>query len=805
MMRVDAGRLDAPLQREGRPHRWLRPLLALDPGLAQLRTANRAAASITLALVAEWVFVGTTRALQVPVAAHPSPAAAATAALQHHDMLVVAMLLGALVANLQGINGNEVTLGPQLVTITYIGAAISASLALGLAIGAHRDVALVVMVALLVLGSAGRRFGQRGAVTGLLLFIGYFYGFFLSSALGVSAAGWMAAEAGVATGAAVLVRLAFFRPSAAEDLRLAMATYDARVRKVLRLAADLATEPDGRRRRAAQRWLVRLGEAALIVDGQLARGATAPEVGDDIHRRVFDAEVAVTNLARFAEMLGTSELPRDRRTELSDALLPLAEGDVDAARRAASSIRAGTSRTPPADEHEHTHWVLRHRFANALDAMADTLARWPAAPSRSAALGDRTTNPSGTPAFNPAVTLRGGLLPGSADVSVEAQTLPDARVRLAPYVRTAAQMAVAVSIAIVAGDALDAQRFYWAVVAALLALIGTNTVAEQLRKAAYRIAGTLAGVVVGTALVDAVGHHSVWSLVAVVAAMWIGVAFLRANYAVLAMAVTISLSQAYLSLGEFSNGLLWERLAETAVGAGAAMLTVVVVAPLRTRRVLDVALAGLVQSVADLATEAAGALGGGSVGDLRATGREVDASYQALVATARPLRLVGWTDSADRVTTAVAAATAARNYARNLVADAHPSPELDHGALEAGAEVLCASAGRLAGHLRGAPAERTYLRAAALFAEAGLTGAPEPRQPARPGDGPTSRAGGQGAPSLAIRDLMLLDNALAALASASGFTVERLAPAAVLGGRVGTDRAEPRACEPPSEPGGHTT
>lgn len=842
--------MPAPLARPSPRRRWLRLLLAFDPGLIQISTANRTACSIALALVAEWVFVSATHALQVPVPLHAPPAVAASVANQHHEVLVVAMLLGGLVANLQGINGNEPTLTSQLVTILYIGAAVSASLTFGLAIGPHRDVALVVMVVLLVAGSAGRRFGQRGAVTGLLLFVGYFYGFFLSPGLGISAAGWLSAEVGLATAATMIVRLALFRPSPTRDLRLAMATYDARVKTVLSLAARAAVSPRPRTERRLWQWLVRLGEAALIVDARLASGTTSPAVADEIHRRTFDTEVAVTNLARFAEMFGRSGVPGERLTEVRQTLTDLADGDLDAARSAADAIRTEVGGSaPPPGEQELIRWVVQHRYANALDDMADALARWPSNLRGIEAEARSRTDDAAEPAFNPAVALRGGMLPGSADVSAEASTLPGTGVRLAPYVRTAAQMAVAVSVAILAGDALDARRFYWAVVAALLALVGTNTVAEQLRKAAYRIAGTLVGVVAGTALVDAIGHHSVWSLVTVVVVMWLGVAFMRANYALLAMAVTISLSQAYLSLGEFSNGLLWERLAETAVGAAAAMLTVVVVVPLRTRRVLNVALARLVESVADLAGAAVGVLAAGgrrdtaedsgsrravgtdvtsgvtsgatgdaAVGapgkgdpanDLRAASRAVDGAFQALVATAQPLRLVGWTESADRVSTQVRAATAARHYARNLVVDAQRSWEVDPRLLDAGRRVLCQSAQRLAAHLRGqeADAEPTFLRAASLFAEAdrskdgwesygaemmvaGDFARPTELETAGGGIGGSGRNHATddrhgGGPPLAIRDLVLLDGALAALAASSGLTVERLTPAQVVAEGLG--------------------
>ncbi|MGH9089654.1 MAG: FUSC family protein, partial [Acidimicrobiales bacterium] len=439
---------------------------------------------------------------------------------------------------------------------------------------------------------------------------------------------------------------------------------------------------------------------------------------------------------------------------------------------------------PAAAEASPNVGVVLHRYASAIDVLAGALEGWSVA---AAVAAERPAPPAGQQ-FRPAVTLRAGWLPGTADVSAEASRGPGKRVHLAPYVRTTAQMTVAVSVAIVAGNALDAQRFYWAVVAALLTLVGTNTVAEQLRKATYRVVGTLVGVVAGTALVDAVGTRSIWSLVVVVTSIWIGMYLFRVNYAFMAMAITVSLSQAYLSLGEFSGGLLGERLAETAVGAGAAMVTVLVVVPLRTRRVLDVAAADLVDSLAGLANAAAAcihpddSLGMAPVGpttptDLRAAGRDVDAAYQALVATAEPLRLVSWADSQDRVARLVAAATAARNYGRNLAFDSvDAGPEgVDARTLSAARQVLAASAASLAARLRSSGNQTAFTRAGALFGavECALvtpTGQPSPTV-------------------LVLRDLGLLDATLAALARGAGMSVRSLDQEPGGGGgtaRVGT-------------------
>lgn len=808
-------------------------LAAADPGFTRLRVATRTALSIALALVGEWAFVGTTGALQSPTPPHASAHQLAAVAAQHHDVLVVAMLLGGVVANLAGLNANEPTARARFLTLAYIPTATIAALTLGLAIGRNRTAALVVMVVVLVIGAYGRRFGQRGAVTGVVVFLGYFYGFFLTSSLGIGAAGWLACEILIGAGAVVAVRALLFRASATADLRRALRTYRARAAKVLALALALFDDPAPRRRKALQRWLVRLDEAALIVEGQLALpGAAGPLSAAALRRDIFDLEVAITNVARYVDMLSTVEPDPERRQPVRLAIAALAAGRPQEARRAVAELRARIGMAPPpgtegptrsgrgahpvgivaaAEQEgapsgamdpspaadEMTHWVIAHRLANAVDALAGALARWRAtdigapAPTMAPAVGaiaaatstgpltadgaTTVTGGSDGASFQPAVTLRGGWLPGSADVSGEASALPTRRVQIAPYVRTTAQMAVAVTIAIVSGDALDSQHFYWAVIAALLALVGTNTVAEQLRKATHRVVGTLAGVVVGTALVNLVGRHSVWSLVVVVGVMWIGVYFFRVNYALMAMAVTISLSQAYVSLGQFSNGLLWERLAETAVGAGAAMLAVVVVLPLRTRRVVDVAMAGVVDGVAALADGAAAILEGDeSVPDLRQTGRQVDAAFQALVATAEPLRMVAWSDSADRMTRQLGALTAARNYARNLVSDVQGPVEALRGQLSDGRAVLRASARELAARLRGERRSGPYVRAAALFAGAEAALTEDGSETAHPS-------------VLALRDLVLVDNALADLALSSGMPVERL-PAALV-----ADRAHPWA------------
>lgn len=776
-----------------------------DPGFNRLIVATRGALTIALALAGEYLFVRGTGALEAPTPPHPTGSPVGGAVLQHHDALVVAMLLGGLVALMTALNVNDRTLLAQAVTLTYIPAALIASLALGLWLGPHRAPALVVMVVLLTAGAYGRRFGPRGVPAGILLFLGYFNGFFLSPTLGVSDLGWLAAEVMVAVLAAAVVRVVAFRPSASTDLRRALRSYEARVRRVTTVALDLLDRPDARRRRTLQRWQVRLDEAALIVEGNLAdpravEGATAVR----LRQWLFDVELALTNATRFVALLAPApgQPATDGQRLVGEALAAVADGDRDRARRAVALLRQaagpagqGTDRDPgggTAPTGPDDRWrpatvgaapsrpVVLHRYATAIEVLADavrpegdrTIGEASVDGGLSAPLPARPDETAAGP-FDPVVTLQAGRLPGTSEVSSAASTGPGAQVRLAPYLRTTAQVTVAVSVAIVAGSSLDASRFYWAVVAALLALVGTNTVAEQLLKAAERVVGTLAGVVAGTALVDAVGTHSIWSLVVVVTSLWLGMYLFRVNYAFMAMAITVALSQAYFSLGEFSGGLLTVRLEETAVGAGAAMLTVLLVLPLHTRRVLDVATADLVDALVALADAGAAALrhpgavtyeeSGEATGpDLRAAGRRVDAAYQALVATAEPLRMVSWADVHDRVAHLLAAATAARNYGRNLAFDVEGVPEavVDAALLDQARRVLTVSSSALAARLRGSSAERMFTRAGALL------GAAE-REVADPSGSPSPTV-------LVLRDLALVDGTLATIARGAGMDVRTL-------------------------------
>jgi uncharacterized membrane protein YccC len=329
-----------------------------------------------------------------------------------------------------------------------------------------------------------------------------------------------------------------------------------------------------------------------------------------------------------------------------------------------------------------------------------------------------------------------------------------------PYVRSSIQIAVAGTLAVVAGAAVSGQRLYWAVLSTFLVFIAATNSGEQVRRALFRVTGTAIGIVVGDLLVHVTGGHVWSSLLIVLVALFCGIYLMRINYTFMAIGITVTMSQLYVQLDEFSWQLLLLRFAETAIGVGTVVLTVLVIVPLRPQRVLTTGVLLWFQALRRLLDAVLERLLGGEPSPLRPAVRELDAAYAALVATATPLRRATFGRSSAQLTELLSVSAALRLYARSLAAqveadEARPEQtRVADRALRAAAEQVQASAAAIERRVETGE-HGTYVRASALVESAA--------EHLRPRHGPLQHA---------LRDLTLLDGALARLAAALQMDVE---------------------------------
>jgi hypothetical protein len=139
----------------------------------------------------------------------------------------------------------------------------------------------------------------------------------------------------VGIGVAITVRFVLFYPRQASALERTQRSFAARARKVAALALELFDGPrhTGRDVRRLHRQLVRLNEAALMIDAQLGDPGTVTDGSSAqlLHQRLFDVELALTNTARFARAMAQSGLPTPQRFEARLALRDVVRGENEGA------------------------------------------------------------------------------------------------------------------------------------------------------------------------------------------------------------------------------------------------------------------------------------------------------------------------------------------------------------------------------------------------------------------------------------------------------------------------------------------
>jgi len=448
-------------------------------------------------------------------------------------------------------------------------------------------VALVFVVVLM----RGR--GSVWAAAGFGAFVSFFFGAFLAPP--PAALAWHLLGLLIATGAALLIQFAVIPHSAGAALDRAMAAIRQRLALLLvpieQFCAPGHWRDSDKQRLRAQVDLLKTSIATARTQLDATDGGWRGRSGLSFH--LFEVEAAAERLARLALQEGEATVTAQtgaRASALRDWLV------------------AGAHR--PLDLPEAPGLI-----GEALEELRDAMQRL-----RNARANDTEKQ----------APVRQDDVKGRE---------PDKQHGLSPALRLAIQTSSACALAVVGGEWLSPQRWYWAVITVFVMFSNTSSRGDALFKSLQRVAGTVAGVVAGIALVWLVGGAQTLEFALLPTAIFLTFYFFTDRYGVMVFFLTVMLALLYALLDRFSPGVLWLRLEETAVGAVSGVLVSAVLLPRQTRDQVRERFDDLVQATRTFCDAAVERLAEGHGHALGAHTRDFEDAYAAMRDAIGPLRL----------------------------------------------------------------------------------------------------------------------------------------------------------------------
>lgn len=203
--------------------------------------------------------------------------------------------------------------------------------------------------------------------------------------------------------------------------------------------------------------------------------------------------------------------------------------------------------------------------------------------------------------------------------------------------RLAFQVAAGSALAILGGELLSAQRWYWAVLTCWVVFINTSSTGDILIKGYRRLAGTVAGVLAGGALAGVLNGDPRIAFALAITCVF-GMFFTAAlSYALMSFFVTTMIGLLYTLLGIFSPGVLVLRIEETALGAACGFLAAMFVLPVRASRHTDQNMITVLNRLRETLSLSIEQLTGDTKADVLHAARDMDAALDSLHASMEPL------------------------------------------------------------------------------------------------------------------------------------------------------------------------
>ncbi|WP_414943556.1 FUSC family protein [Amycolatopsis sp. cmx-11-32] len=557
-------------------------LVASDPGLVRLRLGFSAVLSIVVAVLA---------------------------ILPFHQPLTVT-LVAAIAAMTSAFTVNDDTPGQQALTLVLALVLGAASLTAASAGSAAPPLDSIVFVLLIFVAVYAQRFGSRGIALGSISFFLFFFAMFLQTQLKQVPVLLLALTIGIAANAVVRFVL-LRRHTDAEFLRIRRA-FRARLAAVVRAAEDyLAVGGSERTRKRLRTTNSRMHESVLLIE-DTAPEVTGAESANRLRRRAIEVELAVQWLTITVQRTCAEDLDEDVRDDL-----------IARMRRFRSLIERDPRDLPLISETEEFSKMLVEgsridEHAAPGDGVRRAIAELALADVRAQRVAEHDVSDAADDPEDPEEEK-------SAAFAYDNQT------------RSAIQAVVGGGLAVLGGELVSSQRWYWAVLTVFVVFIGSSTAGATFVKGVRRLGGTLIGIVGGLVLTLLVSGSVPATLALILVCVFGMVYMARVSQVIMAFFVTSMLGLLYSLLGTFSLEVLWIRVAETAVGAVAGVLAAVVIVPVRTRAVMLDDAAALLDDLDEFVDKAAGLLSGAENVSVIEKSRDLDRAVDKVRKTIEPL------------------------------------------------------------------------------------------------------------------------------------------------------------------------
>ncbi|GAA2768014.1 FUSC family protein [Streptomyces paradoxus] len=530
-----------------------------------------------------------------------------------------------------------------------------ASVSLGAVLNARLFVGDVFFVVLIFCAVYGRRFGDRGTALGLIGFQIYFLSLFVGATASTLPA--LCGALAVAFCSSALMRFAVVPATPTGVLLRLRLAFRARLAQLVAAQVELLDAPADEMDKALEavrEGTARLHETAMMIQGRLEEGTPDESAARLVQRRIADAEIAAERLglllltARTAERADTLTLhlpgapaPSVAGPELPDEAGATLRRDLQALH--ALVLRAGSGDTGTGLAHVRNR-LLGYRDEENLppaSAAVQDVFRGIGESAR-AVLGLRIAldGPQDESDDSPA-TARSREELDAEDAAIDGggeEASPEEQTGLRrPTTRAAVQVAVGSSLAIVGGELLSTQRWYWAVLTCWIVFLNTASTGEILVKGYRRLLGTVFGVVAGIVLAGLVGRHT-WTAFALVLVLIFAMFYTAPlSYTLMSFFVTAMLGLLYTLLHTYSLDVLVLRIEETALGAACGVVAAALVLPVQTDRRTNELLGTVLERLAEVTEAAVGQLSGGPADELLDKARDLDQALADLRAATQPL------------------------------------------------------------------------------------------------------------------------------------------------------------------------